>query len=124
VAGAAIAAVDELVAAVKAEVVVGADAARAFFLADDDERLGAEFGDEVVANVADILFAPGAVPDLRPHAIPFQLREVGRGVALLADQFAAEVWLGVLVNGRPQLADSFEDHGGLRLLRGTGRSAS
>ena len=93
-------------AAVRADVVEALDRVRR--RAHEDERLAPDRVREVVTHLGDIGDAPGVEPDLRPHPIPLQLGELGRGVAARVDQVAAQVGLlGDAVDGR--LGRAFTD---------------
>ncbi len=79
----------QAVAAVQADVVEGAQASVA--LAHDQHRLAADFRADVVAGLAQVLQAAAEQPDLAEDPLPLEPHELRRGVALLADEFVAEL---------------------------------
>jgi hypothetical protein len=87
--------VDELAAAVRADVVKGLD--RVLCGTHDQDRVLADLVGDEVADVGDFLDAPGVLPDLRPQQIAFGIGVLARQEGLggvgdrLAQVFDADV---------------------------------
>ena len=87
--------------------------------ARDDERVGADVIDVIVADVGDVLLAAGDLPGARPHALELGAGEFGGGIAFLRYVLAAEV--GIALAGGPGRRGDLVARDDF--LRGLGRAA-
>ena len=88
----------QAIAAMLADVVKSPDAAVG--LANDQYRLGSDFGHTIIAGLRKIPFQATDQPYLGPHAVPFEAHEPGVGITFLGDDVRAEVRVGGLVQRR------------------------